>query len=107
MGIPSVSPPPLASGDNNDYSGIGSAGFARITPNAAGSNLTGIVAPSADGTQIILLNLGSGNLTLVDESGKSAPENGFRCSRGADVVLETDDMVTLIYDLTTQRWRIY
>lgn len=107
MGIASVTPPALAAGNNNDYSGIGSAGFARMTPNAAGSSLTGIVAPLIDGTQIVFVNLGSADLTLVSESTASAQENRFRMSRNADVVLEQNDTVTLIYDLTSQRWRIY
>lgn len=107
MAIVSVSPPALAAGNTNNYTGIGSAGFARMTPNVAGSSLTGIVPPSPDVTQIIFLNLGSADLSLIHDSLASDPGNRFMAARDADVVLGPDEMATLIYDSTSLRWRIY
>lgn len=107
MAIVPVSPPALAAGNNNNYAGIGSAGYARITTNGAGSSLTGIIPPTPDVTQIILLNLGPANLSLISESPASDPDNRLIASRGADVALEPDEIATLIYDTTNHRWRIY
>ena len=107
MGNPSVTPPVLAPGKNNNYAAIGSFGFARLTPDMAGSSLTGIVAPAEDGTEIIVVNLGSADLTFINESLDSDEVNRFLLARGADMVLEADDIGTLIYDATSQRWRLY
>lgn len=104
-----VSPAALANGNNNDYAGIGLSSFARLTPDAGGSTITGIAAPTAanDGTIIILLNLGAATLTIANQDANSAAANRIITETGANVAMATNEMMSIIYDGTTARWRQY
>lgn len=102
-----TSPAALALGNNNDYAGIGAFSFARLTPDAAGSTITGIVAPSSinPGSVIILLNLGAATLTIANQNANSAAANRIITETGADVAMATGEMMAIIYDGVTARWR--
>lgn len=104
-----VSPAALAAGNNNDYAGIGLSSFARLTPDGGGSTITGIVAPASinDGTVIVLLNLGAGTLTIANQNANSAAANRIITETAADVAMATNEMMSIIYDGTTARWRQY
>ncbi|MBL7975370.1 MAG: hypothetical protein JNJ85_10685, partial [Candidatus Kapabacteria bacterium] len=59
----------------------------------------------SDGRQITLINVGSNAITFKVQSASSTTTNRFILKANADAVLNTDDMITLVYDNTTGRWR--
>ena len=105
MGLAAISPAALASGTTADYSGIGGASFARLTPNAANSTISGITG-GTDGLYLTVVNVaGSGTLSFTNEDAGSTAANRIITSTGATVTLNTNDTATFIYDATTSRWR--
>jgi hypothetical protein len=96
-----VSPAQITS-DQNNYS-PGAQGFVRLSTDAARS-LTGMVA-QPDGTQRVVVNVGSNSLILEHEHASSTDVNRFLCASGADITLAANEMAVLVYDATTQRWR--
>lgn len=102
--IQAVSPAALAAGGVNDYAGADGASFARLTGGAGGSSITGI-ANGVDGRLLVLLNVGADNVTLTHQDAASAAANRIITGTGLSVTMTTDDIVILIYDATTARWR--
>lgn len=100
-----VSPAALALGNNNDYAGIGNASFARISADAGGSTLTGIVAGSP-GDVIIVVCIAN-TLTIAHADAASAAANQFLSTTGANLTLSVDDIAIAVYDGTTARWRVW
>jgi hypothetical protein len=107
-------PPPQAQGtidanltaSVNDWhpTGLATAECIRITASAAW-NITGIDAPSADGVQLVLLNVDTADaITLVSESASSAAANRF--SFNSNVTLGIKESATVRYDATSARWRL-
>ncbi|MFN6136821.1 MAG: beta strand repeat-containing protein, partial [Bacteroidota bacterium] len=92
--------------DNFDISTTGETVW-RLTAFASGSNITGLDATGvADGRVIILINVGLvDNIVLKHESGPTNTNN-FRFPSAADVILAPDGSATLMYDATSQRWRL-
>lgn len=80
--------------DLSDYSVV------RADPDA-GWDLTGIVAE--DNRALAIINVGSFNLTLKDQSIASDVSN--RMALGGDIILTPDDAQLLWYDPTDARWR--
>ena len=67
--------------------------------------LTGINSSGVcDGKMIILVNVGSYTISLKKDSGSSSAENRFSFYK--DVALTTKQGITLIYDATSDRWRM-
>lgn len=99
-----ASPAALASGNTNDYTGIGTASVGRLSADVAGSTLTGIVAP-ADPTYLVIVNISANTLTITHQDTNSTAANRFLTATGASLTLTQDDTATFWYDLTTQRWR--
>lgn len=100
-----ISPPQLLV-DQNNYSplGIDEANVIRI--NISGNrNITGIKAPIVLLNKILLLiNNSSTNLTLVNNSASSLPENRFLLN--GSHILNGQESVMLMYDNVDLRWRI-
>ena len=97
--------PPQITANQNDYNptNLDTASVLRLDTDAS-RNITGIVPPSPDDGRILVIhNIGSNNLSLVDDFFLSAAANRFALS--GNIVLEPDDAVTLQYDTTTNRWR--
>jgi hypothetical protein len=71
-------------------------------------NITGLDANGvSDGRVIVLINVGANDIVLKDSDGGSQAENQFQFPAAAgDVTLETDGSATLMYDATSQRWRL-
>ena len=90
--------------DQNDYSpaSLGTASTLRLDSDAA-RNITGI-AGGAGGRFLPIHNVGSFSITLKDEDVGSTAANRFALN--ADVVLQPDQGVIIIYDSTTSRWRV-
>lgn len=56
---------------------------------------------------VVLVNVGSQNIILANQSSsETTARNRIITGTGADVTLAADDTVELVYDVTTQRWRI-
>lgn len=97
---------PAALGSNtNDWAPTGVATATVIRASASTSiNLTGILAAAADGTLKVVHNVGTSfNITLTNQDTASAAANRFIFARA--IVLRPSDAVTLMYDLTSARWR--
>ena len=98
---------PTSIGANqNDYNptGLSGASCLRLTSSAA-YNITGLVGGAA-GRIVTLHNIGSYNLTLVDESSSSTAANRFAMSDSQNIILIPDQACTIQYDATTTRWRL-
>lgn len=108
VGAPSpsgVESPTLTAGDNDDYA-IGSDTLTmRVTPDATGSNLTGLIGGS-EIRKLRVINLGTAALTITHEDTGSTAENRIVTPDAASWVLEATDVVDLEYDETTERWRL-
>lgn len=103
-----VSPAALAAGNNNDYAGVGASSFARLSADAAGSTLTGVVAPTETGTGdrlLVIVNISANTLSITHQDVLSAAANRFLTATGATLPLAADDTATFVYDSTTARWR--
>jgi len=69
----------------------------------ASRDITGLV-PHSDSAFHLLLNVGSFNIVLVDESGSSTTTNRFSLP-GGDLTIKPDEGVCVWYDGTSDRWR--
>ena len=81
-------------------------GWARLTPDAGGSTLTGIDATAVqDGDTVVLTNLGAATITITNQDVASLAAN--RIDLGSySGTLATDDSCTLKYDTTSGFWRV-
>lgn len=104
-----VSPAALAAGDTNNYNPAGGteANVLRVTPDAvAGSGLTGLVGGAGrDGRALFLMNVGANVLTLRNDNAGSTDINRFFLP-AATLVIAVNGGVMLLYDETSQRWRV-
>lgn len=97
----------LALGTTNDYSpaGLATARLLRLTPNAGGSALSGIVMQA--GHVLTLANiaaLGGANIQLLNLNGGSAAGNQFTLP-GAIMVITPQTSLTLFGDTVSVLWR--
>lgn len=96
-----------ARADDYNPSGLQTAGLLRLNSDAA-YDITGITAPTilTMGRQLRIVNINAADiLTLKDEDANSAAAN--RMALGGDIQIGHDKGVTLIYDSTSSRWRLY
>jgi hypothetical protein len=98
-------PSALSAGDNDDYDPL-QATTLRLTANASGSTITGIVARGLNGHRIRIVNIGSDNITLSHQDSGSSEGNRIVSPTGADQVLTANDAVEVEYDGVSERWRI-
>jgi hypothetical protein len=96
--------PTSINADQNNYNptGLSTASTLRLTSNGA-FNVTGL-AGGSDGRIFTLHNIGSFNLTLVDESGSSTAANRFALA--GNQTIPPDTSITIQYDSTSLRWRV-
>lgn len=99
-----VSPAALGLGNNNDVRLGNNTRYARMTTNAGGSTITGIVAVD-DRLPLYLVNLGPAVLTLAHQSASSAAANRFALASGTNSAIAVDGCAILFYDSVTARWR--
>ena len=67
-------------------------------------NLTGIVA-GKDGQRLTFVNIGATKVTIMNQDANSAAANRFITTVAGDLEITQDQMVIMIYDATTARWR--
>lgn len=89
--------------NTNDYApaGMSTASFLRLSTDAS-RNITGLTGGAA-GRFIWIINVGSFNIVLKDESASSTAANRF--SLDGDVTLAPEGSLGLWYDGTTTRWQ--
>jgi len=99
-----ISPTQLTSNtDNWNPTNLGFASTIRIDASTA-IDLTGI-AGGSDGRVLFLMNISSSTITLKHDV-TSTTTNRFFCPSSADFALLANAMVVLMYDSTSQRWRV-
>lgn len=100
------SPAALSAGNNNNYSIAANISEVRLTPNAAGSTVTGITN-GTNGDQLRLWNI-STTVTIIllhDDGATSTAANRFLLASGTNTVLQPGGCADLSYDGTSARWR--
>lgn len=103
-----ISPAALAS-DINDWAptGIATCSTIRVSASVSGVDITGMLAPAADGDIKVIENVGTTYaVTLQPSSASSAAANRFLVPK--PIVIGPNSSVALKYDLdgTTPRWRL-
>lgn len=89
-----------ASQNNYDIADAGAAAVHRLTASTP-INITGMVGGVA-GRIVILTNIGTNTITLINESASSTAGNRFTLN--ADLAITAKSSVILWYDGTTSRW---
>lgn len=92
--------------NTNDLDLGAQVSVARLSTDAS-RNLTGIadaaINDPEEGRTLTLINVGSFDLVLINQSVLSAAENRFAI--GGDITLTADDGIALWYDVNDLRWR--
>lgn len=94
--------PAQITADQDDYD-VGDASFIRLDSDAS-RTITGI-SQGSDGKHLILVNTGSFNITLANQSASSLAAHRFITGTGANITIGPDERVEATYDATTERWR--
>lgn len=55
--------------------------------------------------RFVIVNVGSQNLVIANNSGSSDAQNRVLCHTGADITLNANESVTIFYDYTSTMWR--
>lgn len=97
-----VTTPAQITANQNDYGALIHSGCVLRLSSDAARNITGMTG-GFEGRVVIIHNVGSFNITLVDESVLSSAANRFALI--ADLVLIQDQSCILHYDNTSTRWR--
>lgn len=103
-----LTPPSFGSSQNNyNPTGLDSCGILRVEP-TANINLTGLVSSFVGaGRRIVLVNISTTNtLTLTQEDASSTDVHRFDLPSATNYTLNPRAAVELLYDGTTQRWRL-
>lgn len=89
--------------DNYAPTGLENASILKVTPNAGGSSLGGIVAP-LDGFVLCIMNVGSGGeLNMISQSLTSNADNRFIFL--TDIILVRNTSLEIWYDPDDLVWR--
>jgi len=99
------STPATLTADVNNYS-PSDASLWRLSSNAA-INITGILSPYKNvGRILTIINVGSNNIILKNESGLSSTFNRIITGTGSDITLLPNNSINLIKDFISSRWRV-
>ena len=101
--LPGVITPTQLSADTDDWAptGLSAASIIRVSTDAS-RNLTGLTG-GASGRVIALANVGSFNLVLKKLSSSSSAGNQFSLTQ--DLIVIPTQIVLLVYDNTSTKWR--
>lgn len=104
-----LSPTALGAGPTANYNPTGlAAGVSRIRQDmSASGTISGLSAPTTDGTEIRFFNINAGafTITLTHDDAGSAAANRFFLKGSASAVIPINGSITLSYDSTSSRWR--
>lgn len=92
---------PQATADQNNYP-LPPGDLIRLSTDAS-RNFTGF-AGSRPGV-IALVNVGSFDVVIVNDSGSSTAENRVLCHTGGNITLNPGESVFIVYDFESARWR--
>jgi|SRR5262245_703121 len=90
-------------GDQNNYD-LGDFGIVHRFTLDAPHTITGFVAPLV-ARFVIVLNVGSPNLSIANQSASSDAPNRVITRGGGSITIQGAEAIGLWYDLTDQRWR--
>lgn len=90
--------------NQNDYA-VGLGAFFRASSDAS-RTITGIEG-GMEGRSMVLVNVGSNNIVLANQSASSGGINRIITGTGANMTLAPDDVAILTYDNVTERWRVW
>lgn len=97
------SSPTQITANQNNYDIAGNNAL-RLSTDAS-RTITGLNG-GASGRFLYILNVGSNNIVLANQSASSSAANRMISYTGANLTVATNEIVKLIYDSTTARWRI-
>lgn len=106
-----VTPPQLVANTDNWNPSLPSTGLGvpvyeiRVSTDAS-RNLTGFQAAAYDGMRIFVVNVGAQDLVFKNADTGSEEINRFITSTGGDYTLTPNGWALMIYDMTSQRWRV-
>lgn len=96
--------PAQITANTNDYAPTGyNQNYVLRLNTDASRDLTGIVAGKA-GELKLIINVGSFDIVLKDESASSTAANRFALN--ADITISPDETAQIWYDATSSRWRV-
>lgn len=100
------SSPAQITADQNNYTLPVNAYYIRLNTDAA-RTITGFAAPNAEyGREVVLVNVGSNDLLITNEDAASTAANRVITGTGATVTLSANESAVMMYDTTSDRWRI-
>jgi len=102
------STPTQITSNQNDFTTLDTdgnkVGVLRLSSDAS-RTITGL-ANGETGKFLYIINVGSFDIVLANQSSSSSATNRIITGTGADLTVESDDVVKLYYDSTTERWRV-
>ena len=100
--------PAQITSNQNNYNPGGKSYFQRWSTDAS-RDITGLTftAAQVDGQVHVIINVGSTDIVLKNESASSTAANRFKNSTGADITLTANQSADLIYDGTASRWLVF
>lgn len=103
-----ASPSQITANQNNYTAGNAGAVILRLSSDAS-RNITGFAASNGNvsGEVRTFINVGAQNIVLTDQDLASTDVNRFICPGAASVTLAANEAANLVYDGTTQRWRVF
>lgn len=99
--------PSTISSNQNDYTMGSQIGYMQRWSSDASRDVTGISASQVAGQVHLIVNVDANDIVLKHESASSTAANRFLNSTGADITLAANQAADIIYDGTTQRWRVF
>ena len=100
--------PAQITSNQNDFSTVDLnsdlVGVLRLTSDAS-RTITGF-ANGEQGRTLTIINAGSFDIVIANQSGSSSASNRVITGTGANLTVESDDITVLYYDSTTARWRV-
>lgn len=101
-----IGTPAQITANQNDYtpSALATSRVLRLSTDAS-RNITGLGA-GTDGQRLTILNVGAQDIVLTHNDVASVAANRFRCPGAASFTIRRDGGVELIYEETSDRWRV-
>lgn len=95
--------PAQITGDQNNFA-TGNFDVLRLDTDAS-RTITGLDG-GVTGRQLLIINVGSNNLVLANQSGSSDAANRIICQNSVNLTIEATNDCRLYFDSTTSRWRV-
>lgn len=93
--------PPQVTADQNNYT-LSEAELVRLSTDAS-RTFTGFTPPRLG--RFVICNVGSFDVVIAHDSASSDAVNHVLCHTGANITLNPNESVTIIYDFVSSRWR--